>query len=793
MTYLDGLGSSPALSSYSQIALQELKEKAVARLHVVVPVDERQAFVPICDPRTHFQLGSFAIPRGPQESPPQTFNFQAPTTQNNAMRVVRACQLEKPILLEGSPGVGKTSLVTALAKISGHELVRINLSDQTDLIDLFGSDLPVEGGGPGEFAWKDGEFLKALQEGRWVLLDEMNLAPQAVLEGLNAVLDHRGAVYIPELGRTFVKHPTFRIFAAQNPLSQGGGRKGLPKSFVNRFTKVYVDQLSPKDLLLVCQHLHPEIDEDVLRGMIAFNSGLNDAVSTQRLFGREGTPWEFNLRDVLRWAQLILSADPCLHPLEHLRNVYLHRFRNEEDRGHAQSLFNRIFCTSVELRRNPTCTLSSSELQVGHFYISRRNMLPLGRSRRILKMQLSALEAAGCCVSQSWLTIVTGPKNSGKTDLVRLLAHLTGNSLYEISINGATDTMDILGGFEQVDPRSRATTIAEDLLFLVDEACRARHFSVLQSLEPYTLLRRSLSSKTFSEIVELVSGLLYSLDNATSPLPGLAALRIRLDDVVKQADKVARFEWVDGPLVRAMKEGRWLLLDGANLCSPSVLDRLNSLCEQDGFLTLGERGYVNGEVQVLKPHNGFRLFMTVDPQYGELSRAMRNRGIEIALLAKPFPGDAGVLFDFHKLPADIPYRGQTAIDFASIKRALSMPNMESSSLCSPSGQALDHFSSLATLVDHAPLVLKTSESLEDATYHFASRSIAPATTPMFLRYLLAQTSAVEATSLFSTILTQAALVTSSFREGYCRSHGMTSNHILAQVRPFFRHTSNADL
>ncbi|KAK7436549.1 AAA ATPase midasin [Stygiomarasmius scandens] len=163
---------------------------------------------------------------------------------------------------------------------------------------------------------------------------------------------------------------------------------------------------------------------------------------------------------------------------------------------------------------------------------------------------------------------------------------------------------------------------------------------------------------------------------------------------------------------------------------------------------------------------------------------MHNRGIEIALLAKPFPGDTGVLFDFHKLPADIPYRGQTAIDFASIKRALGMPNIESSSLCSPSGRALDHFSSLATLVDHAPLVLKTSESLEDATYHFASRSIAPATTPMFLRYLLAQTSAIEATSLFSTILTQVALVTSSFREGYCRSHRRSSNHILAQCMDF---------
>jgi len=62
-------------------------------------------------------------------------------------------QLSKPILLEGSPGVGKTSLIAAIAKAAGHKFVRINLSEQTDMMDLLGADLPVEGGGPGEFAW----------------------------------------------------------------------------------------------------------------------------------------------------------------------------------------------------------------------------------------------------------------------------------------------------------------------------------------------------------------------------------------------------------------------------------------------------------------------------------------------------------------------------------------------------------------------------------------------------------------------------------------------------------------
>lgn len=72
-----------------------------------------------------------------------------------------------------------------------------------DICDLFGADLPVEGGQGGEFAWRDGPFLQALKNGDWIVLDELNLASQSVLEGLNACLDHRGEIFIPELGKTF--------------------------------------------------------------------------------------------------------------------------------------------------------------------------------------------------------------------------------------------------------------------------------------------------------------------------------------------------------------------------------------------------------------------------------------------------------------------------------------------------------------------------------------------------------------------------------------------------------------
>ena len=90
------------------------------------------------------------------------------------------------------------------------------------------------------------------------------------------------------------------------------------------------------------------------------------------------------------------------------------------------------------------------------------------------------------------------------------------------------------------------------------------------------------------------------------------------------------FEWVDGVVVQALKKGHWLLIDNVNLCSASVLDRLNSLLEPGGTLLLTESGVGT----ILTPHPDFRIFFSMDPSHGEISRAMRNRCVEVSLLVE---------------------------------------------------------------------------------------------------------------------------------------------------------------
>ncbi|CAN0118281.1 unnamed protein product, partial [Ectocarpus fasciculatus] len=159
----------------------------------------------------------------------------------------------------------------------------------------------------------------------------------------------------------------------------------------------------------------------------------------------------------------------------------------------------------------------------------------------------------------------------------------------------------------------------------------------------------------------------------------------------RQSSPASCFRWSDGVLVQALERGDWIVLDGANLCSASVLDRLNPLLEPGGVLPLTECGTSSGDGQevasgspssshrTIRPHPNFRLFLTADPSCGEVSRAMRNRCVEVSLLdappdlaaiaGQPATADVGVGAGGNTLPrkavADIEY----AADFFSVVRS----------------------------------------------------------------------------------------------------------------------------
>ncbi|RMC13256.1 hypothetical protein DUI87_10790 [Hirundo rustica rustica] len=533
------------------------------------------------------------------------YALNAGTTAVNAQRLLRALQLNKPILLEGSPGVGKTSLVAALAKASGNCLVRINLSEQTDVTDLFGTDLPVEGGKGGEFAWRDGPLLAALKAGHWIVLDE-----------------------------------------------------------------VYVDPLSAEDMKFIGNTLFPAIDKTTIAKMVAFNNKIEKEVMAEKKWGQKGGPWEFNLRDLFRWCQLMLvdQAPGWYDPGQHVFLVYGERMRTREDKEKVISVYRDIFGQEADVYTGTReFHINPYNVQIGYSVLSRGNHVPhSGRTLSLLHHSLQSLESIMKCVHMSWMVILVGPAAVGKTSLVELLAHLTGHRLKIMAMNSAMDTTELLGGFEQVDinrpwqrllekVESAVSALVRDGLLLA-ELCADDAELVLRAWSNFILNcnPRSLGEGGGSVTAELVSR-----------LEGILVLTQRLNNKINSYTKAefahlveefrrfklqqaqaadcnshGTFEWVDGMLVQALQSGDWLLMDNVNFCNPSVLDRLNALLEPGGVLTMSERGVIDGTIPTIAPHPNFRLFLSMDPVHGEISRAMRNRGIEIYI---PGENDGNIL------------------------------------------------------------------------------------------------------------------------------------------------------
>ena len=258
------------------------------------------------------------------------------------------------------------------------------------------------------------------------------------------------------------------------------------------------------------------------------------------------------------------------------------------------------------------------------------------RKANVPVSNLPILEGMMLSVQQAWPVILVGPSGSGKSSLIEHLAAICGNSLVTFPLNSDIDAMDLVGGFEQVDPSRNLIVFFRQLRgfaadLLLQSLVNSEPFDTQSSLTRQ-LLRLVWHRLTFSTIGTELENIVNTLEEATAL--GISQASELLNEALLFSSKnykieQAQFEWVDGLLVRALQHGDWLVLDNANLCNSSVLDRLNSLLEPDGYLSINEHPTENGEARILKPHPNFRIFLTMDPRNGELSRAMRNRAVEL--------------------------------------------------------------------------------------------------------------------------------------------------------------------
>lgn len=146
------------------------------------------------------------------------------------------------ILLEGVPGVAKTTMIKAITKVLGLKFNRIQFTPDLLPADLIGTLIYNQK--TQEFETKKGPIFSNL-----ILADEINRAPAKVQSALLEAMQER---QVTIGSSTFVLDHPFLVFATQNPIEQEGTYR-LPEAQVDRFmfklNVTYPSKIEERELL----------------------------------------------------------------------------------------------------------------------------------------------------------------------------------------------------------------------------------------------------------------------------------------------------------------------------------------------------------------------------------------------------------------------------------------------------------------------------------------------------------------------------------------------------------------
>ena len=214
---------------------------------------------------------------------------------NDLKKILQSKQFY-PTFITGLSGNGKTFGVEQACAQLKRELIRVNITIETDEDDLIGGFRLVDG----STVWHNGPVIEALERGAVLLLDEIDLASNKIL-CLQSILEGNG-VFLKKIGRWVAPAAGFNVVATANTKGKGSddgrfiGTNVLNEAFLERFPVTFEqDYPSPaiesKILLKVASNL--KVDDtnfckrlvdwgDIIRKTF-YDGGIEEIISTRRL------------------------------------------------------------------------------------------------------------------------------------------------------------------------------------------------------------------------------------------------------------------------------------------------------------------------------------------------------------------------------------------------------------------------------------------------------------------------------------------------------------------------------
>ena len=242
----------------------------------VVPDQERVAFIPEKDP-------SF-VPFG---------NF------SDLKKIVKS-KIFYPAFITGLSGNGKTLSVEQACAQLKRELIRVNITIETDEDDLIGGFRLGKDGDATVTTWHDGPVVEALERGAVLLLDEIDLASKKIM-CLQSILEGKG-VFMKKIGKYVKPAPGFQIIATANTKGKGSddgrfiGTNVMNEAFLERFP-ITMEQSYPTVTVekRILERLAKDLgveDLDFCKLLVDwadnvrktfFDGGVDEVISTRRL------------------------------------------------------------------------------------------------------------------------------------------------------------------------------------------------------------------------------------------------------------------------------------------------------------------------------------------------------------------------------------------------------------------------------------------------------------------------------------------------------------------------------
>ena len=196
-----------------------------------------------------------------------------------------------PTFITGLSGNGKTFSVEQACAQLDRELIRVNITIETDEDDLIGGFRLVDGA----TVWHNGPVIEALERGAVLLLDEIDLASNKIL-CLQSILEGKG-VFLKKIGRWVTPASGFNIIATANTKGKGSddgrfiGTNVLNEAFLERFPVTFEQNYpTPAQEKNILMKLSEDTDfcsrlvdwADIIRKTF-YDGGIDEIISTRRL------------------------------------------------------------------------------------------------------------------------------------------------------------------------------------------------------------------------------------------------------------------------------------------------------------------------------------------------------------------------------------------------------------------------------------------------------------------------------------------------------------------------------